>query len=118
MFTNLPRGFIELDALRKISVLLLLVLLMKEELLNDFLVVTCTFNVAATGEAFFCAVLFGDDSMVILLADELISNGIGRLLSSTPILSWLNSVNHTLLLSLGSPDRVSAFAMQCLQICA
>ena len=48
MFTNLPRGFIELDALRKIRVRLLLLLvlvlelLMKEDLLNDFLVVTFT----------------------------------------------------------------------------
>ena len=62
-------------------------LLMKEDLLNDFLVVTSTFNVAAAGEALFCAVLFGDYSMVILSADELISNGIGGLLSITPILS-------------------------------
>jgi hypothetical protein len=60
---------------------------MNENLLNDFLVVTSTFNVAATGEAFFCAVLFGDDSMVILVADEFMSNGIGELLSNTPILS-------------------------------
>ena len=64
-----------------------LVLLIKEELLNDFLVVTCTFNVAPTGEAFFSVVLFGDDSIVILLADELMSNRIGGLLSNTPILS-------------------------------
>ena len=56
---------------------LVLELLMKEDLLNVFLVVTSTFNVVAAGEAFFCTVLFGDDSMVILLAGELISNGIG-----------------------------------------
>ena len=87
MFTNFPSGFIELDELRKIRVRLALVVLKKEELLNDFLVVTSTFNVAAAGEAFFCAVLFGDDSMVILFADDLISNGIGGLLSNTPILS-------------------------------
>jgi hypothetical protein len=63
MFTNLPRGFIELDVLRKIRVgLCLVLLLMREELLNDFLVVTCTFNIA---EAFFLAVLFGgEDDMV------------------------------------------------------
>ena len=87
MFTNLPSGFIELDELRKIRVRLALVVLKKEELLNDFLLVTSTFNVAATGEAFFCAVLFDNDSMVILLVDELMSNGTGGLLSNTPILS-------------------------------
>jgi hypothetical protein len=57
------------------------------EMLNDFLAVTSIFNVAAAGDAFICAMLFGNDSMVILLADELISNGIGGLLSNTPILS-------------------------------
>jgi hypothetical protein len=57
MFTNLPREFIELDALRKIRAGLWLALVTKEDLLNDFLAVTSTFNVAAAGDAFICEIL-------------------------------------------------------------